>query len=190
MNRLFCVFAAFFLLMLSGCETPTRMSFLQPVMDSKQSPAADSGYVTGMFSRDWGPGRMEFALGIVNTATGKEYVMPFGVETLLPSSVSNQMTMIQLPPGEYKVAYWLDYSTRDRQQLAGADMPSGSMENTAFKLASGAVVFMGGYAARNSSGNTWSVHYQRVTPQSVQKALANSYPLFLKQPLSCLNCLQ
>lgn len=186
--------AALCILALSGCANkPTPF---QPVMDSKQSPASGSGYVAGIFSRDWAPGKLDFAFGIVNTATAEEYVMPFGVETTLPDSVKDKFGMMRLPPGKYRIEYWLTYSTKDHQQLSRSDSFPDPTVGLPFTLAAGEVVFMGSFDARygrssGSDGNPqWSLHQQRLSMQSVQKALSNRYPAFSTQPLSCSSCLK
>jgi len=186
--------AALCALMLSSCaNNPARV---QPIVDSRQSPTSSSGYVAGMFSRDWGPGKLDFALGIVNSATAEGYIMPFGVGTTLPESVKDRFGMIQLPPGKYRIAYWTSYSTKDQQQLTKTGISPDSSAGLPFTVASGEVVFLGSFVARNGqtgdsgSSNQWSVHHQRIVLQSAQQALSRSYPSFSAQPLSCPSCLK
>lgn len=194
MNKSLCIASAFCILMLSGCAS-NRFSF-QPIIDSKQSPAPDVGYVAGMFSRDWNPAKLGVGLGIVNTATAEEYVMPCGVDTVLPKKVTDELGMIQLPPGEYRIAYWLTYSTKNHEELTRTGIPPDSTASVAFTLASGEVVFMGSYVVNSGQkggsdgGNQWSVRHQRLTLQSAQKALSNSYPSFSTQPMTCPTCIK
>ncbi|MBI5891901.1 MAG: hypothetical protein HZB47_14730 [Nitrosomonadales bacterium] len=194
MNKSLCIASALFLLLQSGCAN-NRFPF-QPIMDSTQSPEPASGYVAGMFSRDWNPSKLGFGLVIVNTATAEEYVMPFGVEAVLPEKVIDEFGMIQLPPGEYRIAHWLTYSTEDYGQLTRIAMPPDSMAAAPFVLAPGSVVFVGSYVARNrqnngsNGGNPWSVHHQRLTLQTVRKGLSNRYPLFSTQPMLCPSCIE
>ncbi|MDO8990437.1 MAG: hypothetical protein Q7U91_12485 [Sideroxyarcus sp.] len=194
MKKLLCSAAALCVLLLSGCAS--NQMFFQPIMDSSQSPASDSGYVAGMFSRDWNPARSGFGLGIVNTATAEEYVMPFGVETGMPHSVTDAFGMIQLPPGEYRVASWLMYSPKDAEILSQTDISPDSRAGLPFTLAPGEAVFIGSHVAKyglstDSDGNkTWSVSLQQLALPTVQKALAKKYPEFVTQPLSCPSCLK
>jgi hypothetical protein len=187
MNKFPWIAAALCILMLSGCASNTAR--VQPIVDSKQSPVSSSGYVAGMFSRDWGPGKLDFALGVVNSATAEEYVMPFVVGTSLPDSVKDRFGMIQLPPGKYRIAYWLSYSTKDNQQLTKTAISPDATAGLPFTVTSGEVVFLGSFVARNDN-NQWSVHHQRIVLQSAQQALSKRYPTFSTQPFSCPSCLK
>jgi hypothetical protein len=193
MNKLLCTAAVLSILMLSGCAN-NRPTF-QPIMDPRQSPAMSSSYVAGMFSREWESGKTNFGLGIVNTATADEYVMPFGMERALPNDVVDEIAMIQLPPGEYRIAYWLNYSTRELEQITRTDIAADSMSGLPFTLAPGEVVFIGSYVARKersngSEGAQTRVYHQRLTLRSAQKSLSNSYPAFAIQAMSCPSCLK
>lgn len=176
------------IVLLSGCASSGLP--LQPIIDAKQAPAPDAGHVAGMFTRDWNPGKLGFGLGIVNTATAEEYVMPFGVETVLPKKLTDELGVIELPPGEYKVAYWVTYSTASHEQLSITEIPPGSVAAEPFSLASGEVVFIGSHVARYDLNQTWSVSQQRLTLPAVQKAISSKYSEFVNQPLSCPSCLK
>lgn len=192
MNKLLCTAAVLSILMLSGCANNGRLTF-QPIMDSRQSPATSSSYVAGMFSREWESGKTSFGLGIVNTVTAAEYVMPFGRERTLPNDVVDEIAMIQLPPGEYRIAYWLNYSTRELEQITRTNISADSMSGLPFTLAPGEVVFIGSYVAgkeRGSGSDQTRVRLQRLTLQSARKSLSNSYPAFATQAMSCPSCLK
>jgi hypothetical protein len=192
MNKSLCIVSALFILMLSGCATNRVLTRI----DSKQSPSPDSGYVAGMFSRDWEPGKLSFGLGIVNIETDEKYVMPFGIETVLSNAVVDQFGMIQIPPGEYRVAYWQTYSTKDKKQITQTSILPDSRAGLPFTLAPGEVVFIGSYVAKYERDNStdgdkeWSVRHQQLALPLVQKALSRSYPEFVTQPLSCPSCLK
>lgn len=192
MNKLLCTAAVLSILMLSGCANNGRLTF-QPIMEQGQSPATSSSYVAGMFSREWESGKTSFGLGIVNTATAAEYVMPFGRERTLPNDVVDEIAMIQLPPGEYRVAYWLNYSTSGLEQITRTDIAADSLSGSPFTLAPGEVVFIGSYVAakeRSSGSDQTRVRLQRLTPQSARKSLSNAYPAFATQAMSCPSCLK
>jgi len=195
MKKLICIAAGLCILVLSGCATNNH-GFFQPIMDSNETPASSSGYVAGMFSRDWNPSKLGFGLGIVDTATAEEYVMPFGVETGMPGSVADAFGMIQLPPGEYRIAYWIIYSGNDEALLSQTSISPDSKTGLPFTLEPGEVIFIGSHVARydgnNSAdgGKTWSVYHQQLIFPSVQKALSRSYPAFATEPLSCPGCLK
>lgn len=191
MNKFHWIAAALCILTLSSCASNPTTPYL-PIMSPQQTPTSSTGYVSGLFSRDWAPGKLGFALGIVNTATAEEFFMPFGVETTLPDSVKDKVSMIQLPAGTYRIAYWLTYSGKERKELGRAAFPPESAAGSSFTVASGEVVFIGSYVARNApaSGGLWTVIHQRIAQQYAQKAFSNSYPAFASQPLSCPSCLK
>ena len=195
MHKLLCTAAVLSILMLSGCANNGRLTF-QPIMDPRQSPAMSSSYVAGMFSQEWESGKTSLGLGIVNTATAEEYVIPFGTKRILLSDVVDDIAMIQLPPGEYRIAYWLNYSTTEMDQITRTNIPADSMSGLPFKLAPGEVIFIGSYVARKeqrsngSEGAQTRVHHQRLTLQSARKSLSNRYPAFATQAMSCPSCLK
>ena len=193
MHKLLCTAAVLSILMLSGCAN-NRPTF-QPIMDPRQSPAMSSSYVAGMFSQEWESGKTSLGLGIVNTATADEYVIPFGTKRILLSDVVDEIAMIQLPPGEYRIAYWLNYSIRELEQITRTNISADSMSGLPFTLAPGEVIFIGSYVARKERSNGTDgaqtrVHHQRLTLQSAQKSLSNSYPAFATQAMSCPSCLK
>ena len=193
MSKPICIVVALSILMLSGCAT--KQIFPQPIMHSTQTPAAGSGYVAGMFSRNWDSSKTGFGLGIINIATSEEHVIPFGRETFFPSEVVDEVAMIQLPPGEYRIAYWTSYSTKEKEQISRTDVAADSITGLPFKIAAGEVVFIGGHVAgseRNSSNGHkgWSVRHQRLALQLVQRAFSRAYPAFAIQPMSCPSCLK
>lgn len=194
MNKLLCTAAVLSILMLSGCANNHLTLTFAPIMAPGQAPAMSSSYVAGMFSREWESGKTSFALGVVNTATAEEYVMPFGTERTLPNDVVDEIAMIQLPPGEYRIAYWLDYSIGELEEITRTNIPADSMSGVPFTLAPGEVVFIGSYVARkersNGSDGRTRVHHQRLTLQSARKSLSNSYPAFATQAMSCPSCLK
>jgi hypothetical protein len=194
MNKLLRIAFALCILMLSGCAS-NRASF-QSITDPGQSPEPGFGYVAGMFSRDWCPAKLGVGLGIVNTVTAEEYVMPFGAESTMPRRVTDELGLIQLPPGEYRIAYWVTYSTADHEHLTRTDISPDSESSAPFKLASGEVVFLGSHVAGNGQkdgaggGNQWSVRHQRLSLQTAQKAFSRSYPSFSMQPMTCTTCMK
>lgn len=193
MNKLLCTAATLFILMLSGCAN--NHLIIQPIMEPSQSPVMSSSYVAGMFSREWEPGKTNIGLGIINTATAEEYVMSFGRERILPNNVVDEIAMIQLPPGEYRIAYWLNYSTKELEQITRTDIAADSISGLPFTLAPGEVVFIGSHVARKVRGTgneiaQTKVILQRLTLQSAQKAISSRYPAFATQAMSCPSCLK
>lgn len=193
MNKSLCIASALCFLLLSGCASDRAP---QPIIAASQSPEPGFGYVAGMFSRDWNPAKVGFGLGIVNTATAEEYVMSFGGETVLPGKVTDEVDIIQLPPGEYRVAYWATYSTENHEQLTRTDASPDSISAAPFALEPGEVVFIGSHVASNGQKSSsagsgqWSVRHQRLSEQTARKSLTKRYPAFSAQPMSCPTCLK
>ena len=192
MNKSFCIVAALCMLMLSGCASDRGL--IRPIMLSTQVPAMDSGYLAGKFSRKWDANKSSYGLGILNTLTAEEYVIPFGRETALPSDVSDEFDMIQVPPGEYRVAYWITYSISEQTQTSRTDFPTDALTSKPFTLAPGEVVFLGSYIPETGSAadgtRTQTIRHWRLSQRSVQKALERGYPEFKAQPLSCPSCIE
>ena len=152
-----------------------------------------SSYVAGMFSQEWESEKTSFGLGMVNTATAEEYVIPFGTKRVLLSDVVDEIAMIRVPPGEYRIAYWLNYSIRELEPITRTDISADPTSGLSFTLAPGEVVFIGSYVAKSERSNgseQTTVRHQRLTLQSAQKSLSTSYPAFATQAMSCPSCLK
>jgi hypothetical protein len=114
----------------------------------------------------------------------------------MPRIVTDELGLIQLPQGEYRVAYWVTYSTADHEQLTRTDISPDSAAAEPFTLAAGEVVFLGSHVASNGQkdgaggGNQWSVRHQRLSLQTVQKVFSRSYPSFSTQPMLCPTCIK
>lgn len=155
----------------------------------------DSGYLAGNFSRKWDSNKSSFGLGILNTVTAEEYVIPFGKETDLPTDISDEYDMIQVPPGEYRIAYWITYSISEQVQTSRTDFPIDTVTSKAFTLDPGGVVFLGSFVPemKNHEADgtrTWTIQHWRHTQRSAQKALEKNYPEFKAQPLLCPSCIE
>jgi hypothetical protein len=120
--------------------------------------------------------------------------MPFGRARTLPNEVVDEIAVIELPPGEYRIAYWLYYSTRDLEQITRGEISADSASGLPFMLAPGELVFVGSYVAgergNGSDGSQTRVRHQRLMLQSARRAISNSYPAFATQAMSCPSCLK
>jgi len=142
-----------------GCARP------QPVVSASALPDPGSGYVVGLFSGV----SSEFAFGLVETTTQKDYLMPFFTDRKLTTKhAPDQVNMIAVPPGSYRIAYWVTYDklTKEistRTQLNGPNQPS------PFAVDAGKIAYLGSYSTsqeRSFSYNTTTFTY-RVTPNRV-----------------------
>jgi len=181
------------ILLLSACAT-NRVNVYTTVPFA-QAPDLSSGYVAGLFSRDWGSGSLGF--GIVNVDTAAEYVISFGTDSRLQSSIRDEVGMIQIPPGNYRIAYWLTYSTLDREKRSQNEIPADSAIGSTFAVAPGEILFIGSYAARlerdQNGGNnaaSWTIMPQQIALPTANKAIAKRYPEFSTLPLSCQRCIK
>lgn len=193
MNRSSCIVAVLFVLMLAGCASDRAL--IQPIMPATQAPAMESAYLAGMFSRKWDSSQSSFGLGLINIRTAEEYVIPFGRETTLPTNISDEFDMIQVPPGEYRIAYWIRYSIKEQAPLSRTPYPPESLTARAFTLGPGEVVFLGSFVpdavGRTADGdNLWEIRHWRLNQRSVQRALERNYPGFKAQPWICPSCLE
>lgn len=191
MKRSFCIVVVLGMLALSGCAG--NHVTIQPILTSAQTPAMGSAYVAGMFSRKWDPSLTSFGLGILNIQSGEEYVLPFGRENTLPTNVSDELDLIRIPPGEYRVAYWISYSIKEQSRLSKTDFLPDSPTGKTFTLTSGGVVFLGSYipeaAGKDAEGRMlWTMRHWKLTLRSAQTALNRSYPQFAAQPMTCPSC--
>lgn len=172
------------LAVLSGCVT------LQPTVVRDAKPTQGSGYLAGIFSSNKGFG---FGLGLVNADTGADHVMPFGESTALPSSREGQVAMIELPPGNYRIGYWVTYATLTHQRSTKADIPAGHPLGRPFALAPGQVVILGSLEAETLLAYPkfhLTIHPRRISEQSAVAAFRESYPGFQGAPVTCLLCVE
>jgi hypothetical protein len=180
---------AILVVLLPGCVG------LQKVLDRDTPRNATSGYVAAIFtntSTTLGRGHA-FGLGIVDAKTGADFVMPFGDQTSEPNAA-----IVELPPGEYRVAYWVTYARLTRSREGKKDLPDGHALGRRFKVAAGEVVLLGALAANTStSGSTsanvaftwnWTIQALPVRDSVARQKLASDYPNFVGAPVRCIVC--
>ncbi len=193
MNKLLCTAAVLSILMLSGCasQCPT----IQPIMEPRQSPAMSSSYVAGMFSQEWESGKTSFGLGIVNTATAEEYVIPFGTKRILPKQRGRRNCHDSASSGRIQDCVLAQLFDQRNGTNYSNQYLCRFHERLAVYACARKVVFIGSYVARKERssrfrGRQTRVRHQRLTLQSAQKSLSNSYPAFATQAMSCPSCLK
>jgi hypothetical protein len=177
---------------LAGCSFVA----LRSNVEKNATPVDRSGYVAGIFSSNYGEG---YGLGLHNAETGEDIVMAFGERSALPTTREGQVTMIELPPGQYRVSYWVTYGTLTRERSAKKDLPEEHPLARPFALRAGQVVLLGWLSSdtsRSSSYNGWARETHttwRIAPEpigrseAVAKLLAN-YPAFKQAAVDCLLC--
>jgi hypothetical protein len=164
---------------LSACVT------LQPVIPKETTPNAASGYVAGSFSVSSGPG---FAFGLLNTTSGQELVIPF--KGTAKEGRKDEVGMIAVPPGDYKVSYWVTYATLTNEQIKKSAVTNSVLAEP-FKVAPGAVVHLGTFTANTTYAGSW-VHWTiqpvRTTEADAKKQFIDTYPKFSEAAFSCRLC--
>jgi hypothetical protein len=129
-------YIALIALLVVGCASP------QPIVSPKAQIDTSTGYVAGMFS-----GHADgIGLGLVNRATNKEYLMPFFKPSLLYSGAEEVVSMIRVPPGFYRVAYWTTYSSVGNEVFTKTDFQDRG-DKFDLIVGKGRVAFIGRYSA-------------------------------------------
>ena len=95
--RLAITLRAAALVAVSGCAS------VQPVLAPTASVDASSGYVAGQFTRMKARG---FAFVVKGVDDGREFTMPLGEDSSMPSEAKDQTVAIKVPPGTYAVVQW------------------------------------------------------------------------------------
>lgn len=173
------------LLALAGCAN------VQPVLKADAKFDPQSGYVAGQFTRMKTAG---FAF-VVKHSDGREFTMPLGEDSQLPTEVKNQTVAIQVPPGTYTIGSWITYATMTKE-IISRNTVTNPVLNKPFEVKPGHVVHLGSYLLSTSQGGGYpTVRYEmRIQPrpasqQTLQTALDLAYPQLAGQPLRCVLCL-
>jgi hypothetical protein len=140
---------------LSGCVAPQQ--FIAPTA----TPNPNVGYLSGMFS---GRGN-GFGFGIIDVGSKKEYLMPFFDAHIIASTQEEQIRLIEVPPGLYRVAYWATYNGFN-ERTTKQNLPDRG-EQSVFMVKPGRVTFIGRYKVSQES--SFNRIYFKVMPQKVSK---------------------
>lgn len=169
---------------------------IQPTLSTRASPAPDSAYVAGVFSRNEGT---NFGFGLLNLETQQEFVLSFGksVSALRPNAPD--VNLIAVPPGPYRIEKWLTFGNVDAQGHATPEfqkpVESTSKLGTSFRVEAGQILHLGAMAATskvqpNGTGifRTWNIDPVPLTYPDAEKGIAEKYPAFANQLVICLFC--
>ena len=175
-----------FFALLTGCVS------LQPTLQATAKPEKSNAYIAGSFTRVSSGG---FAFVLTNTDSGLDYAMPFGEDTTWPKDVADQLIMIQVPPGKYRITHWLTYGTltKERSRLQPV---TNKFVAAPFTLEQGSIIFLGSFSASTETSvsypythTSWSIKPNPIKARDAHSALANTYPLFGDVPFSCTVCI-
>lgn len=147
-----CLLAVSTALLLHGCVT------IQAVTPRAEVPKAEAGYVAGVFV----PTLEEFGLGITNVNGGEETVLPF-TDPSQKFQLGERLTMIQLPPGRYRISSWLTYNSFYREKSTRKELPPS--EELQFTVTPGRVKYLGKFSASKSFSG-FTVHF-RIKPGAI-----------------------
>jgi TPR repeat protein len=137
-------------------------------------PDLASGYVGGIFSKDTVAG---FGFGLHEVNTGREYVL--GVE-------EKDVGLIAVPPGKYRVAYWVSFALT-HEQLTKQEIPASHPLGRTFDVGPGQVVLLGRWSADRAM-STYMLSSTRIAEAEAVAALRASYPGFGAAPATCFVC--
>ncbi|GAB3405993.1 hypothetical protein NX774_22250 [Massilia agilis] len=163
-----CLITAAAALLLHGCIT------IQPVTPRAEIPRADRGYVAGVFV----PTLEEFGLGITNMNGGEETVLPF-TDPSQKFQLGERLTMIQLPPGRYRISSWLTYNSFYKEKSTRKELPQS--EKLQFTVTPGRVAYLGKFSASKSFSG-FTIHFKikplAITLQDLTLLAETYYPNF------------
>lgn len=171
---------------LSACASVTS------TVKADSTPAADAGYIVGLFTKNKSAG---VGLGIVNTASGYEYLLPFGEDTSWPSAKANEFSMIKVPPGDYRIKYWATYATLTKEIFAKSEIKDAPISST-FKVEANSVAFVGSYSivqewAPMPVGGwkfIWNLRQEPIAQKEASDRFSKAYGGYSQSSFSCFMC--
>lgn len=176
------------LALLAGCSNMT------PALVPLAQPEADAAYVAGLFSRNKG---MNFALILRSADGSREYRMPMGEDSRLPTAIAGNSIAIKVLPGTYTITKWMTYSTMTKELFSS--FPAQEDMAKSFTVAPGTVVHLGSFELESevfhkgigwnyTSGYKMCVRPLHASERDVRAAFARAYPLLSTLPITCIAC--
>lgn len=170
---------------LAGCAN------VQPVVATHSAADAGAGYVAGHFTRMKG---RAFAF-VLKADDGREFTMPLGEDSTLPTEVKDQTVAIKVPPGQYTVVRWITYATLTREVTSRQPIGSTSVLGRPFAVQPAGVIHLGSYDLSHYTQGGYPVitthlriQPRRATQSQLQRAFAETYPNLAALPLRCVLC--
>jgi hypothetical protein len=158
-----------------GCATVT----VQPKVPKSAPLAPAAGYVGGLFTKDTVAG---FGFGLRDDRSQREYVLAVD---------EKDVGLIAVPPGTYRVAYWVTWAALTSERLTRKEIPAEIPLGRSFQVGPGQVMLLGKWAADREMGfgrNTFTIVPKRISRAEAVVAFRSSYPGFAEAPTSCLLC--
>lgn len=197
MKRTWVAFSFLLAVLLPGCgvnkpkiETPT-------VVQAGEAPVAKSGYVaaTVVATAKQAPGPI--ALGLVNTTTYAEHLLPIGNLGYWESfkDLKNVPRIIAIPPGQYRLAFWVTYYNENGELLTKNMIRTDSPLAITFSVAPDGITCLGSYSTmsevkfeRNTRTTSWTVLQEPITEHDARQAIVAQHPNFSKLDFFCPRC--
>lgn len=152
--------------------------FSQPKLSTTAVPSSKVGYVGAIASRDT---VVRFGFGL-RDASDREYVL----------QLDDGVSLIELPPGVYRVAYWVTWAL-DGERFTQQDIPVSRAVGFPFEVAAGKVMMLGRWFADRIvyyGGNQFTLRSTRLSTQDAAAAVRQRYRGFAGAPIECLVCVR
>jgi len=148
----------------------------QPSLARSAVPAPATGYVGAIVTKDTVAG---FGLGLRDLAD-HDYVLP----------LENGVVLIALPPGTYRVAYWVTFAALTHERLTQQDIPPAESFATPFVLAPGHVMLLGDLFSDRLGmfSRTYTIQTMPISAGDAALKFRTEYRGFAAAPIDCLAC--
>lgn len=163
--RVTCLLAL--LATLSACVAPV------PLVQSESLLRPHAGFVGGVYSSNSNTG---WGFTVENTVTGREILMPFFNDNFNLYDRPEQFSMIELPPGTYRLTGWVSYTKFSEYLVRKVFDKSNPMH---FTVVPGRVVFMGKFEAltkRQERGTLYRIVPHAISKETVDWHIKNKHP--------------
>lgn len=196
-NALFA-FSFLLALLLPGCAVNKPKIEIPTVVQADEAPVPKSGYVaaTVLATSKQAPGGI--ALGLVNTTTYAEHLLPIGNLGYLESykDLNNIPRVIALPPGQYRLAFWVTYYYDNGELLTKNTIQTNSPMAITFSVAPDGITYLGSYSTMsehkfkgNEQTTHWRVNQDQIPEHDARQAVFARHPTFSKLDFFCPRCI-
>jgi len=145
---------------------------LQPRLPKDTTPSASSAYVGVLGKKDT---IANFGFGLVDDAK-HEFIIP----------LENDLRLVQLPPGRYRVASWLTFAFTG-EKITTKALPADVPLARPFEVGGGAVVIIGTFNVDRSMHTFW-MDPVPMSAGEATTAVRTAYQGFAEAPVTCLTC--
>lgn len=144
-------------------------------------PKTSVGYAGGVFSNSQSAIGIDksdqgFGFGLINMTTRKEYLLPFYSWPFGEANMKPSARMIELPPAEYKISYWVIYD-RMMNRISKKEIES---SNT-FTVKPGKIYYIGSFVTEEYTYDrhiNWTWHGTSMTKLDIKTKFKEAYPEF------------